>query len=146
MQPIPIGMSNFKVLKDDNNYYIDKTINIKEFLNLSGKVTILARPRRFGKTLFQSTLYYFFSNSEKDENLFKDTKIYQDKEFFNTHFGKYPVIFLTLKDLREPTFDRFIENLSYLIRGAFSVYRHIDTDKLDIQRTFSDQNPHKPLV
>lgn len=133
MQPLPIGMSNFKVLQDENKYYVDKTTNIKEFLNLDGKTTILARPRRFGKTLFQSTLYYFFSNKEQDESLFKDTAIYQDKEFFNTHFGKYPVIFLTLKDLREPTFDRFIENLSYLIRGAFSVYKHIDIDKLDIQ-------------
>jgi hypothetical protein len=67
MQQIPIGIGNFKRLRDDNNYYLDKTSNIKEFLEISANVTILARPRRFGKTLFQSTLYYFFSNKEKDE-------------------------------------------------------------------------------
>ena len=50
MQPLPIGTSNFKRLKDDNKYYIDKTNNIKEFLNIDGDTTILARPRRFGKT------------------------------------------------------------------------------------------------
>ena len=84
MQKIPIGTANFKRLRDDNKYYLDKTSNIKEFLNLGGDVTILARPRRFGKTLFQSTLYYFFSNKEKDETLFRDTNIYEDKEFLIT--------------------------------------------------------------
>jgi len=115
MQKIPIGTANFKRLRDDNKYYSDKTNNIKEFLNINGDVTILARPRRFGKTLFQSTIYYFFSNLERNEEIFKDTAIYNDKEFFSNHFGKYPVIFLTLKDLREPTFDRFIESLSALL-------------------------------
>ena len=115
MQPLPIGTSDFKKLKENSRYYIDKTVNIKEFLNIDGDTVIFARPRRFGKTLFQSTLYYFFSNTEKNENIFKDTAIYKDKEFFNAHFGKYPVIFLTLKDLREPNFDKFIEDLTDLV-------------------------------
>ena len=130
MQPIPIGTSNYKILKEDNYYYIDKTLNIKEFLYSSAKVTLLSRPRRFGKTLFQSTLYYFFSNSEKDESLFKDTAIYQDKEFFNTHFGKYPVISLTFKDVKEPDFDKMIEMISNLIRGEFSKHKDIDLEQI----------------
>jgi len=59
MQKLPIGTSDYQVLKQENDYYIDKTKNIIEFLTISGEIILMPRPRRFGKTLFQSTLYTF---------------------------------------------------------------------------------------
>ena len=129
LKKLPIGASDFKVLKEEKYLYIDKTKEVIEFFDIGSKIILMPRPRRFGKTLFQSTLYYFFSNKVKDEEIFKDTYIYKTP-FFKEHFGKYPVIFLTFKDLREPTFERLMENIGGLIDGIFSDYKHIDLDKL----------------
>ena len=130
MKKLPIGTSDYQVLKQENDYYIDKTKNIIEFFNTSGRIVLMPRPRRFGKTLFQSTLYYFFSNQEKDEEIFKDTYIY-NTPFFKEHFGKYPVIFLTFKDARENNFETMIEKIRRIIKEEFQKYQNLDLDKID---------------
>ena len=127
---LPIGRSDYQILREENEYYIDKTKNIIEFLDISGSVVLMPRPRRFGKTLFQSTLYYFFSNQEKDETIFKDTYIY-NTPFFKEHFGKYPVIFLTFKDARENSFETMIENIKEIIKEEFEKYKNLDFSKID---------------
>ena len=115
MKKIPIGRSDFKVLMENDEYYIDKTNHIEEFFKTDGSIVLMPRPRRFGKTLFLTTLKYFFSNQEKKEHLFKSTYIY-NRDFFKNHFGKYPVIYLTFKDIRELNYDLMIEKIKGAIR------------------------------
>ena len=108
MKNIITDISNFKDFIQRNAYYINKTPQIKEFFELNDKIVLMPRPRRFGKTMFLSTMKYLFSNKEAESELFKETYIY-NTEFFKKHFGKYPVIHITFKDVRErdytpPTF------------------------------------------
>ena len=94
MKRISTGIENFKELLDNNYYYVDKTMLIKDVL--SDKVTLYTRPRRFGKTLNMSMLYYFFSNKEKENTyLFNNLKITNNQEVM-IHQNKYPVMFLSL--------------------------------------------------
>ena len=108
MKVIVTDSSNFKHLRGKNAYYVDKTKEIVEFFDLNNDIILLPRPRRFGKTLFLSTIYYLFSNKEKDHTLFEDTSIY-NTDFFKEHFGKYPVISLTFKDVKEDNFQDMLE-------------------------------------
>lgn len=95
MKQINIGIENFKELIDNNYYYIDKTDLILDVL--SNLIISYTRPRRFGKTLNMSMLYYFFSNTEKENAyLFDGLKITQNHEIMK-HQNQYPVIFITLK-------------------------------------------------
>ena len=73
MQPIVTDSSDFKHNRQKNGYYIDKTKQIEEFFNIIDDIVLMPRPRRFGKTLFLSTIYYLFSNKEKNEGIFKDS-------------------------------------------------------------------------
>jgi predicted AAA-ATPase/PD-(D/E)XK nuclease superfamily protein len=99
MKRLPIGSTNFKEIIEKDYYYIDKTLLIKELLDRGNKVTLLPRPRRFGKTLNLSMLNYFFSNTEQAEHLFVDTAIAQHPDCI-AYQGKYPVIFITFKDVK----------------------------------------------
>ncbi len=97
MKRVSTGIDNFKKLIDKNYYYVDKTMFIEDVL--SDDVMLYTRPRRFGKTLNMSMLYYFFSNKEKENAyLFNGLKVSKNKEILK-HQNQYPVIFLTLKDL-----------------------------------------------
>ena len=96
---IPIGISDYKMLIDENYYYIDKTDFIRQLVEEGSLITMLPRPRRFGKTLNLSMLRYFFERTEGNiyRHLFNGKKIEQWKEF-DRYQGKYPVITLTLKE------------------------------------------------
>ena len=75
-KPLPIGVDNFKKLIDKGYYFVDKSLYIKELLDMQSEVTLITRPRRFGKTLNMSMLKYFFEKTEEDNNyLFKGLKI-----------------------------------------------------------------------
>ncbi len=110
---LPLGNSNFKEIVARNFYYVDKTAYIKEvFKDDSSKVFLIARPRRFGKTLAMNTFYNFLKINPKSpddtsaqELSFKNTAIYQDKEFCQEYMGKFPVIFISLKDVDDFTFE-----------------------------------------
>ena len=127
---LPIGKSNFKSLREDNCYYVDKTREIIEFFNLSGDIILMPRPRRFGKTLFLSTLYYFFNNLEQNEKLFANTYIY-GTDFFKQHAGRYPVIFLTFKDVRGNSYERMLTGIKQIVNTLYYFYEEkIDIDKI----------------
>ncbi|WP_047267673.1 AAA family ATPase [Marinitoga sp. 1197] len=99
LKRLPIGDSDFKTVIEDNAYYIDKSMLIKEIIT-GGRVILITRPRRFGKTLNISMLEYFFKNDEDNKHLFENLKIYEEKEIIEKHLNKYPVIYLTFKDLK----------------------------------------------
>ena len=116
---------NFKELIETNSIYADKTNLVKDILNR--KVVLYTRPRRFGKTLNMSMLYYFFSNQEDSVNLFKDLNIAKDAEAMK-HLNKYPVIFISLKEMTkmkiedqiikyQDTISDFVMNNDYLIKS-----------------------------
>ena len=131
MKRISTGTENFKELIDNNYYYVDKTMLIEDVI--SDKVMMYTRPRRFGKTLNLSMLYYFFSNQEKENSyLFKGLNISKDKEILK-HQNQYPVIFLTLKDMNNNNFKSQIYKFSSIISGIINKYidRIIDSPLLN---------------
>ena len=131
MKRISTGTENFKELIDNNYYYVDKTMLIEDVI--SDKVMMYNRPRRFGKTLNLSMLYYFFSNQEKENSyLFKGLNISKDKEILK-HQNQYPVIFLTLKDMNNNNFKSQIYKFSSIISGIINKYidRIIDSPLLN---------------
>lgn len=110
---IPIGISDYKMLIDENYYYIDKTDFIRQLVEEGSLITMLPRPRRFGKTLNLSMLRYFFERTEGNiyRHLFNGKKIEQWKDF-DRYQGKYPVITLTLKDCKAETFEGALERIA----------------------------------
>ena len=98
MKRISTGIENFKELLDNNYYYVDKTKLIEDVL--SDKVTLYTRPRRFGKTLNMSMLYYFFSNKEKENAYLFDGLYISKQQEAKSYQNQYPVIFLSLKDMK----------------------------------------------
>ena len=135
MQKLPIGLSDFKELRERGYYFVDKTELIAEIINENNKVLLIPRPRRFGKTLNLSMLKYFFDINENAKDLFKGLKIENLPEF--THQGKYPVIFLTFKDLKEPDFDKFLWAISDIISDAYKTHKQalmkLNLDKVETQ-------------
>ena len=102
MKRISTGIENFKELLDNNYYYVDKTKLIEDVL--SDKVMLYTRPRRFGKTLNMSMLYYFFSNKEKENAYLFDGLYISKQQEAKSYQNQYPVIFLTLKDMNNNNF------------------------------------------
>ena len=108
---LPIGVDNFEDIIINDYYYVDKTLFIKELLDLKGKVNLFTRPRRFGKTLNLSMLRYFFEDTGIQEKntqhaaLFKGLKIMGAGKEYIGQMGKYPVINLTLKSSKQETFE-----------------------------------------
>ncbi|NUU99986.1 ATPase AAA, partial [Marinitoga sp. 1154] len=113
MKKLPIGVQDYKKLIIENYIYIDKTKYILELAN-SGVPTFLSRPRRFGKSLTVSTLYYLFKG---EKELFKDTYIYDKWEF-----KEYPVIKLDMSDNTLTTYDEFIDSLNERIEELYREY------------------------
>jgi hypothetical protein len=130
MKKLPIGKSDFKKIREDNYYYVDKSLLIHEILDVGAEVTLFTRPRRFGKTLNMSMLYSFFDikNSNDNRNLFKGLDI-EKSEYFSMQ-GQYPVIALSFKDLKSSTWDDCYKNLQDLIKDIFRANVHI-YEKLD---------------
>ena len=104
--PLPIGVENFEDLITHGYYYVDKTLFIKELLDMKGKVNLFTRPRRFGKTLNMSMLRYFFEKGEKDpEELFQGLKIMETGERYLAQMGRYPVISVSLKSMKQHSYE-----------------------------------------
>ncbi|MBI4648675.1 MAG: AAA family ATPase [Bacteroidia bacterium] len=98
---LPLGISDYKKIIEDNFYYLDKTLIIKEILDASEEIVLITRPRRFGKTLNLSTLRYFFEKTDvSNQRLFSDKAIWQTGKEYAGKQGQYPVIFLTFKDVK----------------------------------------------
>ena len=113
MKLLPTGIENFKTMIDKSAYYVDKTNFIEDVLN--EQVVSYTRPRRFGKTLNMSMLYYFFSIKEKENAyLFDDLNISKNKDALKVQ-NKYPTIFISLKEMKNLTFDAQISSFSNVI-------------------------------
>ena len=109
---IGIGESDFKSLRIKNYYYIDKTMYIKDMIDNSSKVVLVTRPRRFGKTLNMSMLRYYFDCRQKDNReLFNGLKIMEQEEKYTSKLGAYPVIYMTLKDVKGNNFEETLLSL-----------------------------------
>ena len=125
MKRIGIGLSDFKELIEEDFYYFDKTKFIDEIVKDGAKVKLFARPRRFGKTLNMSMLKYFFDIKKADENkkLFKNLYIEKTDSFKEQ--GQYPVVFLSLKDLKATTWEEMERKIIITLSDFFSEYEYL---------------------
>ena len=125
--PLPIGASDYKLVSTEY-YYVDKTLLIKELLDERAVITLFTRPRRFGKTLNMDMLRTFFENTPEDTSkYFKDKKIWQAGEKYTSQQGKYPVIFLSLKDANKDNWQDLYSRLKATITDEF--LRHNELKK-----------------
>ena len=141
---IPIGIENFEDIIKDNYYYVDKSMLIEDILVNRAAVTLFTRPRRFGKTLNMSMIKYFFDIRNKDENrkLFEGLKIFGSE--YMREQGKYPVIFVSLKDLRGDTWEDTFENLKSFISDLYAEFEDMreimnKRDKIKFDKIFYEE-------
>lgn len=131
VKSLPIGISDY-VRAQEEYYYVDKTLLIKEFLDQKPLVSLFTRPRRFGKTLNMDMLRVFFEISDKNTSkYFVDKNIWQCGEEYRSHQGKYPVIFLTFKDVKFDTWDATIDKIRGLLQEEYGRHQELlNSDKL----------------
>ena len=122
---VPVGIEDFERIINEDYYYVDKTLLIEELLINRAPVTLFTRPRRFGKTLNMSMLRYFFDVKDKEENkkLFENLKIYNSE--YMSEQGKYPVIFISLKDLKGDTWEECLKRLKLFIFDLYAEFEYI---------------------
>ena len=122
---VPVGIEDFERIINEDYYYVDKTQLIEELLINRVPVTLFTRPRRFGKTLNMSMIKYFFDVKNKEENkkLFENLKIYNSE--YMSEQGKYPVIFISLKDLKGDTWEECLKRLKLFIFDLYAEFEYI---------------------
>ena len=122
---IGLGIDDFRKIIKEDCYYFDKTNWIEELLKDRTQIKLFTRPRRFGKTLNISTLKYFFDvkNAEENRKLFKD--LYIEKSEYFKEQGQYPVIFISLKDLKKNTWEECFFEIKELLRNLYNDFYHI---------------------
>lgn len=127
--PLPIGVSDYR-LASSEYYYVDKTMMIKDFIDERPMVSLFTRPRRFGKTLNMDMLRTFFEKTDEDTSVyFRDKKIWTCGKKYRDYQGKYPVIFVTFKDIKFNTWEETLD----AIKAIFSkeAARHIELQTSD---------------
>ena len=129
---IGIGESDFKMLRMQKLYFIDKSLYIKDIIDNTNKVVLVTRPRRFGKTLNMSMLKYFFDCDSKDsKEIFKGLKIMEQGEKYTSQMGAYPCLYLTLKDVNDSNYENMILNLKTAILEMYREHMYLlESDKL----------------
>ncbi len=129
---LPIGISDFKLAVTEY-YYVDKTLLIRDFIDSRPLVSLFTRPRRFGKTLNMDMLRVFFEKTDEDTSVyFKDKQIWQCGDEYTAYQGKYPVIFLTFKDVKCSSWEETFQQISRLIAMEFQRHMELETsDKLN---------------
>ena len=123
---VPVGTSDFREIREEEYYYIDKTGLIKELLSTKGtKVTLFTRPRRFGKTLGMSMLAHFFDIREDSRELFQGLKISENRELCENWMNQYPTIFVSFKDINGLEFSAAYERLQGMLVELFKKYEYL---------------------
>ena len=118
------GSSDFKTIIEDNGYFVDKTMLIKEFFEDSSYTLLIPRPKRFGKTLNLSMIEHFFDIQKPESaKLFTDFKITKETDFCSEHQNKYPVINISLKGIKETSWDKCLNKFKSQI-SKFQIYRY----------------------
>ena len=139
---LPVGIENFEEIRTNGYYYVDKTNLIEQLFESRGKVNLFTRPRRFGKTLNMSMLKYFFEIGA-DPSLFDGLNISRNDQLCKEHMGKYPVIFLTLKNVDGLDFQEAKQRFVDLIGTEAARFRFLlDSDRL----TLDDKERYKALI
>ena len=139
--PLPVGISDYRVASTQY-YYVDKTMLIKDFLDERPMVSLFTRPRRFGKTLNMDMLRTFFEKTDEDTSVyFKGKAIWKQGEAYREYQGKYPVIFVTFKDVKCNSWDDTLEKLAEIIGSEFARHSELlvssacnDVDKASFRR------------
>ena len=122
MRRLPLGIDNFRELIEDEYYFVDKTYFIKDLLDTRAKVTLLTRPRRFGKTLTLSMLKEFFDVNSADSRLFDELSISRSGKKYMGRQGKYPVIFISLKDVTRGDYQAALRSVCDKISDLYFEY------------------------
>ncbi len=135
MKPILTGSSDFKKIIDNNGFYVDKTLLIKEIGELNAEVILFPRPRRFGKTLNLSMLQYFYEKtSENTQYLFESMAIWKEEKYREQQ-GQWPVISITFKDVKDETWEDAYKTIIEIISDEFKRHKSIlannNIDQLD---------------
>ena len=125
MKKIPIGIDDFKKIRENNYYYIDKTKFIEEIGKNVGKTLLFTRPRRFGKTLNMSMLKYFFDIKNKEENKKLFQNLYIEKSDFFKEQGAYPVVYISLKGIKADTWESSFFLIKSLISSIYNEFEYI---------------------
>ncbi|MDO4474516.1 MAG: AAA family ATPase [Eubacteriales bacterium] len=130
-KPLPIGISDY-VRAQSEYYYVDKTLLIKEFLDQKPLVSLFTRPRRFGKTLNMDMIRVFFEISDEDTSkYFVDKKIWKCGDEYRSHQGKYPVVFLTFKDVKFDSWEATIHKIRGLLQDEYGRHQELlSSDRL----------------
>ena len=141
-KPIPIGVENFKRIIDGEYYYVDKTLMIKDILDNKSMVNLYTRPRRFGKTLNMSMIQYYFEKTDKDNSyLFDNLNISKAGEKYQKHMGQYPVISISLKSMKQGSYEESFYQYISIISEEFDRHSYLleselisDEDKEDFTK------------
>ena len=130
---IKIGRSDFKLIAGNNHYFVDKTRLIYEFYHNANDILLIPRPKRFGKTLNLSMIEYFFDiRKPESKELFTEFKISKEKEFCEEHQNKYPVINISLKGIKETSWEACMEKFKDLISELYKEHRYLlKSEKLE---------------
>ena len=124
-KPLPIGISDYEAASSEY-YYADKTLLIRDFLDMKPMVSLFTRPRRFGKTLNMDMLRVFFEKTDEDtSSYFRDKNIWKCGDTYTQHQGQYPVIFLSFKDVKCMTWDDTFQKICKLISSEFIRHKEL---------------------
>ena len=131
MKKLPIGNSNFREVIEDNYFYVDKSLLIQEVLDSGSKISLITRPRRFGKTINLSMLKCWFEvyqdskSAIPNSELFQNLKIWKLGDEYTKHCGKYPVIYLTFKDVKESKWENCQKFLKRIISSEYERHSYL---------------------
>ena len=129
LKKVPIGIEDFKEIIDNDFYYIDKTLMLRDILDSGSVLFNFTRPRRFGKTLNMSMLRYFFEKTEEDNSyLFEGLSISESGNKYMSHMGQYPVISISLKSMKQSTWDTAFDEFKKIIAEEYRRHMHIITE------------------
>ena len=122
---ISVGNENFEAIITENRFYIDKTNFIKEWWEMADIVTLITRPRRFGKTLNMDMLKCFFSNEYKGRaDLFEELNIWKEEKYRKLQ-GKYPVIFLSFAKIKQNTYEGAVKQIKNELVNLYNTFDYI---------------------
>ena len=128
---MPVGVDDFRRVREEY-YYVDKTEFIKKLLDGHAQATLITRPRRFGKTLAMSMLYYFFTNKDAEANrvLFEGSKIEASGERYMAEQGSRPVVFLSLKDIKQSCMENMVEMLGAAMQYVYDSFCYLQEGEI----------------
>ena len=121
---LPVGVSDFRKLITGKCHFVDKSLLIREIIDDSAEVILITRPRRFGKTLTLSMLYHFL-NIKSEQNLFENLAISKNEKFCSEHQHKYPVIFISFKDIKKASYTQAYKSIVSLMKNLYTEHMYL---------------------